>query len=241
MAVNDRIEIVKKKLQNMKKKYEYNKANKEREHRAQLTVDLMDCAGDLGVCKSEYVWIIRDQSAVVREGIKSGFNVEQQKLQLLDAAVGYMLVNETMYVLKSITSYDELSRAFDLLDVATKKITGEKAVKFSMFGSKKPKRSEYGYLNSSDTIEEKKNIVTGFLDDLIETGDIEKCIAESHKQKNMNPNIDNKFDYMSNAGTDASNSENPFHSDGVRPKSQILKDARLGNIKKVNNDDGGIE
>ena len=215
MSVKEKLNDIKKKLAAMKKKSDYKKANKERAKQAQLTVDLANCAGDLGICKKEYEWSV-------------GNNVEFQKEQLIDAAVGYILVDEAMYVLQSVGTYDSLTRAYDLLDAATMSITGEKAIKFPSFSGGKPKRKEFDYLNSSDLIEEKKGFVSEFLDDLIESGDIQATITEARKKKNERPSMGSNAQEMPDPsyGTPGASS---WQSSDELLKKQLINDAILGN------------
>ena len=228
MSVKEKLNDIKKKLAAMKKKSDYKKANKERAKQAQLTVDLANCAGDLGICKKEYEWSVRDLSRLIQQGIMNGNNVEFQKEQLIDAAVGYILVDEAMYVLQSVGTYDSLTRAYDLLDAATMSITGEKAIKFPSFSGGKPKRKEFDYLNSSDLIEEKKGFVSEFLDDLIESGDIQATITEARKKKNERPSMGSNAQEMPDPsyGTPGASS---WQSRDELLKKQLINDAILGN------------
>lgn len=183
MEIMNKIDKVKGKLNDLIKKHKYKKANKERRHEAELTLDVVNCAGDLGACKKEYEWIIRDQSRMILKGRQDGYDVRVQEAQLLDASVGYLLVNEALFVLQSVATYDGIVRAYELLDTATKKITGEKTFPFSGHKRKNPERSEYEFLNSEQMMQEKRAMATDFQEELIATGNIDKCIEEARKKK----------------------------------------------------------
>lgn len=182
IAVKEKVEAVKKKIEQIKRSYHFKKENDRRKHEAQLTKDLMDCAGDLAVCRSNYERAIRLQSEEIREGMAKGYPVTVQKNLIMDAAVGYMLVNEALFVIQSVASYDSIVDAYALLDMAAKTIAGEK-VKMPK-AKKNPTREEYAFLNSVESVEEKKKIVTsgGFMEMLIATGDINKCIEAAREQ-----------------------------------------------------------
>ena len=83
MKIMDKVDKVKDKLNDLIKKYNYKKANKERKREADLSLDMVKCAGDLGACKKEYEWIIRDQSRIILQGMQEGHDVYVQKNQQL--------------------------------------------------------------------------------------------------------------------------------------------------------------
>ena len=182
MNIKETIESAKKKIEEIKKKHRFKSENDRRKREAQLTEELMICAGDLGVCRSTYERAVRRQSEEIREGMADGYPVTVQKNLLMDAAVGYMMVKEALFVIQSVATYDSIVDAYALLDMAAKTITGEKIKRPKK--SKRPNREEYAFLNSFETVEAKKKIVTsgGFMDRLIATGDIEKCIASAWEQ-----------------------------------------------------------
>ena len=184
MSVNDKLHAAKKKLEALKKNHRYKKANKDRAIQAELTYEITKCAGDLGVCQKDFKYTIEEQSFYIRKGKAEGYDVKVQEMQLEDAAVGYMLVKDALFALKSVYSYDSIEHAYNLLDSATNKITGERAFPFFGTSAKKPKREEYGFLNSQETYEAKKAMFHSFKDRLIMTGDIEACIEEANQNKN---------------------------------------------------------
>ncbi len=181
MNIKEMISSAKKKIEQIKKNYHFKSENERRKKEAQLTEELMICAGDLGVCRSTYERAVRRQSEEIREGMANGYPVTVQKNLLMDAAVGYMIVKEALFVIQSVATYDSIVDAYALLDMAAKTITGEKMKRPKK--SKRPSREEYAFLNSFETVEAKKRIVTssGFMDMLIATGDIEKCIEAARE------------------------------------------------------------
>ncbi len=214
MSVNDKINQVKDKLDKLKRDHRFKKANKERAIEAELTYDIVKCAGDLGACKKEFFYTIKDQSEFIRKGRAESYNTAIQETQLRDAAIGYMLVKDALFALQSITSYDSVTHAYDLLDAATKKITGEKVFPFFKDSKKKkPKRDEYGFINSAEAVEAKAGIVDSFFERLIETGDIDLCIKEAQEKSASNPFTDGEV-RLPNLGTDVSIGSE--HSDTIK-------------------------
>lgn len=183
MSVEDKLHAAKKKLEAMKKNHRYKKANKDRAIEAEFTYEIAKCAGDLGVCLKDFKYAIEEQSFYIRKGKAEGYNISVQEQQLEDSAVGYMLVKDAMFALRSVYTYDSIDHAYSLLDRATNKITGERTFPFFGTSAKKPKREEYGYLNAQETYEEKKSMYYSFKETLIMTGDIEACIEEYHQNK----------------------------------------------------------
>lgn len=182
MDLKETIELTKRKIEQIKRNYRFKSENNRRKLEAKLTEDLVSCAGDLGVCKSSYERAVRRQSQEIREGMQKGYPVAVQKTLLMDAAIGYMLVEDALFVLQSVATYDSITDAYALLDMAAKTITGEKVKQPKK--SKRPSREEYAFLNSFETVQAKKKIVSskGFMDMLISTGDIHKCIAAAREQ-----------------------------------------------------------
>ena len=249
MEIMNKIDKVKGKLNDLLKKHKYKKANKERKHEAELTLDVVNCAGDLGACKKEYEWIIRDQSRMILKGRQEGYDVRVQEAQLLDASVGYLLVNEALFVLQSVATYDGIVRAYELLDTATKKITGEKTFPFSGHKRKNPERSEYGFLNSEQMVQEKKAMATEFQEQLIATGNIDKCIEKKNKKKiaEQHAQIGASYDMpqpgidMGGAGIKLSEDEMKLFRQRANSPSAGLDSPHSGNFadNNDNNNDNG--
>ena len=187
MSMKDAIESVKKKVAQIKRNHQFSRDNKKRQWDAHLTKELMDCAGDLGVCRGKYEMAIRRQSEEIREGLAKGYPVAVQKNLLMNAAVGYMVVKDALFVIRSVSTYDSIENAYALLDMATKTITGEKVKKPKL--RRHPTREDYAFLNSFETLEAKEKIVNsnGFMEMLIATGDIEKCMAAAREQGGVEP------------------------------------------------------
>ena len=98
---------------------------------------------------------------------------------LWDAALGYMLVQDAVYALKSISTYDSISHAYEMLDAAMRQIAGKGSglPKSMIYNTKE--RNAYGYITTKTAMQEKEEKLAGFFDELVATGDIDACIANS--------------------------------------------------------------
>lgn len=227
MSAADKLNQVKKKMEAIKKDHRYKKANKDRAIQAELTYEITKCAGDLGVCQKDFKYTIEEQSYFIRKGQAEGYDTSVQEMQLEDATIGYMLVKDALFALRSVYSYDSVGHAYDLLDAATMKITGEKAFPFFDKSSKKPKREEYGFLNSQEAYEQKRAMYSSFKDKLILTGDIEECIEEA--KQNRNQVIDDNINFPNNMSVEQLRSAASSIPDDVRRENRkrMLENAHI--------------
>lgn len=181
MAIFDLLDDAKKTVNDLKKKYKFHYLNKKREEAAGLIYDVNACQGRLGACKREFNRIIKEQSKAVREGRVNGMDVFIQQNMLHDAAVGYLLVRDAMFALNSVSSTDSIAHAYELLETATLQMQGKKPLKDLIPGvaNKKGDRDKYGFLTADATLADKNAYIATFFDELIQTGDIDKCIEKS--------------------------------------------------------------
>jgi hypothetical protein len=175
MAISDILEDAKAYLEQLKKKYKFKKANLQREEQAELQASLAKCRGKLEICKNDFNRTIGTQSRNIADGLRIGADTRIQEKMLWDAAVGYMLVRDAIYALKTINSFDSVSHAYDMLDAAAKQMSGKKS-KFPSFGPSK-ERNSYGYITSATAVKEKETLLESFFDRLKVTGDIEECLG----------------------------------------------------------------
>ncbi len=181
MAIFEYIEAAKKQIADMKRKYKFNKANKEREKAAELLNDTVSCKGKLEVCKEEFNSVIKKQSKAILDGRTKGMDTNVQKNMLWDAAIGYLLVKDAIFAIDSVTSNDGLAHAYDLLDVATCQMKGKKPKGSIIPGviSKMGERDSYGFLSAETTLHDKEKYLESFFEELICSGDIEFCINKT--------------------------------------------------------------
>lgn len=177
MAIMEAMEDAKRYLEDFKKKLRFKKANLAREEMAELTASLAKCSGKLEICKKDFDRTIRTQSRNIGNGQRMGADTMIQEQMLWDAAMGYLLVRDAMFALRTINSYDSVAHAYDMLDAATKQITGKRgsAVKFVHIKSGNT-RNEYGYITSAAAVKEKEALLESFFDRLKVSGDIEECM-----------------------------------------------------------------
>ena len=180
MAISDILEDAKAYLEQLKKKYKFKKANLQREEQAELQASLAKCRGKLEICKNDFNRTIGTQSRNIADGLRIGADTRIQEKMLWDAAVGYMLVRDAIYALETISSYDAVSHAYEMLDAAMKQVAGKKSGFPSnmKIGSTK-ERNAYGYITSSAALKEKEGMLDTFFEQLKLEGDIEARLAEA--------------------------------------------------------------
>lgn len=186
MAITDILENARISLYELVRNRRFKKANLSRQEAIDLQVSLAKCRGELELCLKDFDRTVVDQCRYIKEGLRLGADTAIQEQMLWDAAIGYMLVRESIYALKTISSHDSISHAYEMLDAATDHMIGKKTI-FPPFRSKK--RNIYGYVTSNAAVEEKSNLLETFFDKLKLTGDIEACLREAknpaHRQADL--------------------------------------------------------
>lgn len=180
MSITDSLAAAKESLDEFKRKRRYKKANLQRAEAAQLQADLARCRGKLEACRSDFGRTIRTQAANIRKGQQEGMDTLLQEQTLWDAAVGYMLVRDALYAIQTVTSYDSVDHAYEMLEQATRQMMNKPESFLSKLGSKKT-RDEYGYITSEASRKEKEQMLELFFEQLKLTGDIEECINEANR------------------------------------------------------------
>ena len=180
MAIQDTIKDVQSSLQEILRKHKFKKANLARAEQAELQYSLGKCRGKLEVSSSDFKRTIRVQAKNIREGIAAHQDTVLQEQILWDAAIGYMLVQDAVYALKSINSYDSVSHAYEYLDAAVKQMAGKKASVPKALGFRDSKdRNRFGYVTSDAAVKEKEDLLDGIFEELKQTGDIDACITKA--------------------------------------------------------------
>ena len=178
MSISDTLSEVQSNLQEMMRKYKFKKANNQRKEATELQYDLGKCRGRLESASNDLRNTIRVQSKNIRVGIEEHRDTMLQEQILWDAAVSYLLIQDAVYAMKTIGSYDTVSHAYEMLTAAVRQIEGKKTIdKPSIF--KKTKRNEYGYINSAEAIKSKETLLDTFFAELKQTGDIDACIENA--------------------------------------------------------------
>lgn len=176
-SISELLEDAQSSIMQLEKKHKFKKANKDRQETAALQYDLGQCRGKLENCKKQFSRTIRTQSINIADGRAAGIDTVLQEQILWDAAIGYLLVRDAIYALQSITSYDSVAHAYELLDAAMKQMAGKQGglSKFLRIGTTK-ERNAYGFVTSSAAVKQKEAFLNTFFEDLKENGDIEACL-----------------------------------------------------------------
>ncbi len=182
MSIKESIMNIQDKLEAMLKKRRYKKANKERNAAVEERVEYLECAGKLNEALSQFRTTIRTQAINIKQGEAFHRDTRLQEDQLWDAAIGYMLVQDAQYAMKTLFNYDSIQYAYDLMQGVTKYMNGGKAKFARVPGVRKAKeRNAAGYLTSDQLLEEKEAFLETFFEELKRTGDIEKCMAAARR------------------------------------------------------------
>lgn len=185
-GMTGRLEDVQNQLNDLKRKFKFRKANKNRKEAAELQYSLLDCAGKLEVCRKDFNRTIQQQSRNIIAGKQDGMDVQINEQILWDAALGYMLVKDAIFALGTVPEYDSIAHAYELLEAATRQIANKGSNPFRLKGKIPGKeRDEYGYLTAESTLKEKEEVLDGFFDELKQTGNIEECLKNRRSSENV--------------------------------------------------------
>lgn len=200
-SISEMLEDAKSSIKQLEKKHKFKQANKDRQEAAALQYDLGQCRGKLESCKKQFSRTIHTQSINIADGRAAGIDTILQEQILWDAALGYLLVRDAIYALQSITSYDSVAHAYELLDAATKQMAGKQGglSKFPRIGTTK-ERNAYGYVTSSAAVKQKEAFLDTFFEDLKENGDIEACLESAENPSHTKVNRERKVSSSSAAG-----------------------------------------
>lgn len=172
------LESAKEKLKKIQRDCKFKKANQERAKQVDLQVALADCRGELAVCQKDFKHTIQQQSESISEGIRTGKDTLLQEGMLYDAALGYMLVEDAIYSLTSINTSNSVAHAYELLDEATRVISGKNSGILRRY-AKEQERNRYGFMTSQAALKEKEELLDSFFEELKLTGDIDECLANA--------------------------------------------------------------
>lgn len=176
-AITNKLEDARRALDDLKRKRKFKKANDARAEAVELQNALVTCRGKLEVCKKDFNRTIRTEARSIAEGVSVGADTTIQEQTMWDAAIGYMMVKDAIYSLKTISSFDSVSHAYEMLGAAVNlmserqralpklpKITGTRS------------RNVYGYITSNAALEQKQQLLDCFFEELKHTGNIEACL-----------------------------------------------------------------
>ena len=179
----DRIKKVRKSLAVIAKNRRYHKENLAIEEKAELSAALAQCSGELEVSKMEFSRIIHKQVRFIREGEEQHADTKLQQEMLRSATIGYMLVKDAQYALRSITTFDSLHYANTMLDTAIDLMTDKKRSVPSMRKTGRlTERDDYGYITSAKALKDKETAAIEVVKGLLAGCDIEDCIAQYYNK-----------------------------------------------------------
>ncbi|MBR2295560.1 MAG: hypothetical protein IJ869_07350 [Clostridiales bacterium] len=183
MSITDKIQEVKDDLKKFKRNRSFKKANAEREKIVELQTSLAKCRGKLEVSLKDFKRTIRSEVEYIHQDQVSSNDIALHEQLLWDSALGYMLIRDAIFALKTVTTYDSIEYGYELLSAAVSQMDRKKA-KLPVYGaSNKKSRNKYGYLTADPVKQEKIQILESIFDELKETGDIDACLARSENKK----------------------------------------------------------
>ena len=183
MSITDKIQEVKDDLKKYKRNRSFKKANAEREKMVELQTSLAKCRGKLEVSLKDFKRTIRSEVEYIHQDQVSSNDIALHEQLLWDSALGYMLIRDAIFALKTVTTYDSIEYGYELLSAAVSQMDRKKA-KLPVYGaSNKKSRNKYGYLTADPVKQEKIQILESIFDELKETGDIDACLARSENKK----------------------------------------------------------
>jgi len=194
MSVEDvkgRIDSIKRKIERMMRDRQFRREGKFFEWKCKYSEQLLTCSGELNVCKKIFELVISETAKSVRQGLEEVRNVELQKLELKNAAIGYMIMDDATFALRSVNSYDAINMAYESLDMAERRLKGESPRKnLRIFGRHPERGSVQSILENADIEEERLKIYSAIESELTESGNIEQALK--HYREKKKKEVENK-------------------------------------------------
>ena len=107
-----------------------------------------------------------------------------QRNEIRNAFLGYLMMDDALYTLKSIDNYDSLTFAYEYLDMAEKRLKGEKAKRNLHTLFRKPEREGVKSVLENEELDEKRlKIYSETEEELINTGNIETTLKHYRERK----------------------------------------------------------
>ncbi len=175
--ITNKLEDARRALDDLKRKRRFKKANDARAEAVELQTALATCRGKLEVCKKDFNRTIRTEARSIAEGIAVGADTTIQEQTMWDAAIGYMMVKDAIYSLKTISTFDSVTHAYEMLGTAVD-LMSERQRALPKLPKIKGLRSRnvYGYITSNSALEQKQQLLDCFFEELKHTGNIEACL-----------------------------------------------------------------
>lgn len=192
-------------LEKLQKKSRHSKRKKEIDKKTKLLVTVGKCVQNLEKCKVNFKRNAYTQAAAVRDNMQKGADSVPQQRILWDSALGYLIADEAISALGTISGYDDLNSAYSMMENILERIGSddndrvpdvkkiglggviEMALSDNMTATKTPKDG-FGVrhditadLTSRDRIVRHEAMVNSFFRELIKTGELEYLVDEARK------------------------------------------------------------
>ena len=182
--INESINSVRKKFDGMMKNRHFRKQANFLEWKQNCSSQLNECAGELNACKELFSVAARTSAAAIQKGREECRNTSLQEDELRNAVVGYLTMDDAIFTLESLNNYDALTRAYEDLTLAEKRMKGERARRDLHTFLRRPERKGIqGILDSEEQEAENLKIYEAIKEELIESKNIELTIKNYRKRK----------------------------------------------------------
>ena len=182
MSLKDAIIQLQDRLELAMKNFRYNSTNRKRDALVNERMEYVDCKAKLNQSLSLFKTTIRKQALHIQEGEFYGRDTKVQEDELWSAALGYMLVQDAQFQLKSVYNIDTISYAHDLLKGVERYMEGGRPNFPKVLGVNR-ERNKAGFLLPEHVIRDRNELLGTFFDKLKRTGDIEGCLKEARMQR----------------------------------------------------------
>lgn len=193
MSLHEVVFNVKNEFENISRKYKNYKFKKEHNASVELLKDIMNCRGKLERCKIDFKNEIRHISERIKQGKSLGQDTIELEGMLWDAALGYLLVEDASFKLKSVMSANSIYYAYELLEYTYDFISNKNSkVGLNKIGKLK------GLINgafsaskaSNEIVKAKEAVLEQIFIDIQQSGDIEAALA-AEREITVNADIYN--------------------------------------------------
>lgn len=181
--INETINNIKKKFNSMMKNKHFKKQEKFSEWKSNCSKELNECAGELNTCKELFAITARTSATAVQQGREECRNTSLQEDELRNAVVGYLTMDDAIFTLNSLNTYDALTRAYEDLTIAEERMKGKRAKQDLHTFLRRPERKGVqGVLDSEEQEAENIKIYEAIKEELITSKNIELTVKNYRKR-----------------------------------------------------------
>ena len=209
-------------------------AREKSEAEVKYSVEVFTSLGYLALCKEKFNNDISYQAANIKEGIEKEFPVVQQERLLRETIIGYLMVREAEFLLNSVSTIDNITNAYNLLDSITKQISHiDSEVKLPK-GNKLRQRAhkECEKIESSESVVQRQAEKTeAILQDVIKGIPIEEVLSSKTYQnsnKTYEKDSEKKFGKKFGKKADRKKENTDFNDESGFGDDSAAKAAFLG-------------